>query len=279
MEEHEMESRYLPNPQAFERMNTHELRTQFLVSHLFQRDKIRLVYTDLDRIIVGGIVPVSPLILPHLKELGTSFFTERREIGLFNIGGPAKINTDGAAHQLNKHDCLYVGTGCKDIAFESSDPSDPAQLYLLSAPAHASYPARTIARRSALTQHLGDKAHANIRTIYQYIHPEVCPSCQLVMGFTEMEEGSVWNTMPPHTHQRRTEVYMYFDMGSELVVHLMGEPGQIRTILVRDREAVLSPAWSMHSGCGTRSYRFIWGMAGDNQSFGDMDAVNMDDLY
>ncbi len=274
-----METRYLPNPQAFERMNTDELRAQFMVARLFEKDKIRLVYTDLDRMIVGGIVPVSKLALPQLKELGTSFFTERREIGLFNVGGLGRITAEGTTYELNKLNCLYVGKGYKDIAFESPDPSNPAQLYFLSAPAHHSYPIRKITRKDARTEKLGDKGHANIRTIFQYIHPEVCPSCQLVMGYTELEEGSVWNTMPPHTHERRIEVYMYFDLGTELVMHIMGEPNQIRTLLVRDREAILSPAWSVHSGCGTRNYRFIWGMAGDNQNFGDMDTIKIDDIY
>lgn len=220
-------------------------------------------------------MPVSmPLSLQALKPIGTETFLARRELGVINIGGNGCVTVDGARFTIARRDSLYVGKGARDVRFDSSDPSDPARFYLLSAPAHATHPTRKVAMNDAKTVHLGKPETANVRTIYQVIHPDVCESCQLVMGFTVLEPGSVWNTMPAHLHDRRCEVYLYFDVPRDACVfHLMGEPEQTRHIVVGNEQAVLSPGWSIHSGAGTSSYAFVWAMAGDNQDFTDMDAI------
>jgi 4-deoxy-L-threo-5-hexosulose-uronate ketol-isomerase len=223
------------------------------------------------------VIPVTPLKLPNFKETGTDFFLKRREIGIINIGYPGLITVDGQRHALGRLDCLYAGRGVRDLVFESGSDG-PSAFYFVSTPAHATYPTVNASRETATILELGDSGSANRRRIVQYIHEKGIQSCQLVMGFTELEPGSVWNTMPPHTHDRRTEVYFYFDIADQVVIHLMGLPSNTRHLVVRDREAVLSPPWSIHTGAGTRNYRFIWSMGGDNQVFSDMDAASLDAL-
>jgi 4-deoxy-L-threo-5-hexosulose-uronate ketol-isomerase len=222
--------------------------------------------------IVGAAVPTAaPLSLPSDKELGTSFFLERREIGILNVGSsPGTVRVGATAYTLATLDCLYIGLGEKDVSFENG-PAGQAQFYFVSTPAHTKHPT-TLARRADVSAApIGDATKANRRTILKYIHPDGIKSCQLVLGFTEFEPGSIWNTMPPHTHSRRTEIYLYFDLGENIAMHFMGEPHATRHLVVRDREAVLSPAWSVHCGVGTGAYRFVWAMGGDNQVFADMD--------
>ena len=268
-----MKLHYFPTPKATNTLSTTELRDTFLISGLFQPGKVVAHYTDLDRMITGGAVPTTaPLALPADKELGTSFFLERREIGILNLGAPGVVRVGGTKHDLATLDCLYIGLGEKDVFFENGS-SGQAQFYFVSTPAHAKHPT-AVARRAAVTAApIGEVAKANRRTILKYIHQDGIKSCQLVLGFTEFEAGSIWNTMPPHTHSRRTEIYLYFDLNDNAVFHFMGEPDKTRHLVVRDREAVLSPAWSIHCGAGTGAYRFVWAMGGDNQTFADMDAA------
>lgn len=275
-----IEIRQASHPEAARAYDTETLRAHFLIERLFVPGKVSLTYSHIDRYVVGGAVPLAePLLLPNPKELGTKSFLDRRELGIINIGGPGRVVLDGVAHELARRDALYVGMGVKDVRFESVSAADPARFYLLSAPAHAAYPAVKISIATAKSMRLGAKETANERTIYQMIHPEVCRSCQLVMGMTMLDPGSVWNTMPCHTHDRRSEVYLYFDLAPEArVFHLMGEPQQTRHLVVADGEAILSPGWSIHSGCGTTNYSFIWAMAGDNQDYTDMDMVAIADL-
>ncbi len=222
--------------------------------------------------IVGGVMPSSPLALPNYQEVGSAFFLDRREMGILNLGAPGAVRVGNTRHELGTLDCLYLGQGERDISFENGN-AGAAAFYFVSTPAHAKLPS-VIARRSEMkADPIGDVAKANRRRILKYIHPDGIKSCQLVMGFTEFEAGSVWNTMPPHTHSRRTEVYLYFDLADQMVVHLMGEPQKTRHLIVRDRQAVLSPSWSIHCGVGTGVYRFVWAMGGDNQVFADMDAA------
>ncbi len=273
-----MKLHYFPTPEATNTLSTDQLRERFLIGELFQPGTVVAHYTDLDRMVVGGAVPTSsPLGLPADKELGTSFFLERREIGILNLGAPGVVRAGATRYQLATLDCLYIGLGEKDVAFENGTAGQ-AQFYFVSTPAHAKYPTAHATREQAKSDPIGDPAKANRRRIAKYIHLDGIKSCQLVLGFTEFEPGSVWNTMPAHVHSRRTEVYLYFDLGDNLVIHLMGEPTATRHLVVRDREAVLSPAWSIHSGAGTGSYRFVWAMGGDNQVFSDMDAVPMAQL-
>jgi 4-deoxy-L-threo-5-hexosulose-uronate ketol-isomerase len=274
-----MKLHYFPSPEAANTLSTDELRERFLIGGLFQPGAVTAHYTDLDRMIVGAAVPTtSPLPLPNAKETGTSFFLERREIGILNLGQPGKVQVGATTYDLGTLDCLYVGLGEKEVRFETA-AGGQAQFYFISTPAHAKHPTAVVRRADVRTDPIGDPAKANRRRINKLIHVDGIKSCQLVMGFTEFEPGSVWNTMPAHTHSRRTEIYLYFDVGAESVVfHFMGEPTKTRHLVVRDREAVLSPAWSIHSGAGTGSYRFVWAMGGDNQIFSDTDAVAMSDL-
>ncbi|MCX6951925.1 MAG: 5-dehydro-4-deoxy-D-glucuronate isomerase [Verrucomicrobia bacterium] len=267
-----MKLHYFPTPEATNTLSTDELRSRFLIGGLFQPGAVIAHYTDLDRMICGSAVPTTaPLGLPADKELGTSFFLERREIGILNVGtGSGVVRVAGAAHTLGTLDCLYIGLGEKDVTFENS-PGGQAQFYFVSTPAHAKHPTAVARRADAVAAPIGDVTKANRRTIRKYIHLEGIKSCQLVLGFTEFEPGSIWNTMPPHTHSRRTEIYLYFDLGDNIAMHFMGEPQATRHLVVRDREAVLSPAWSIHCGVGTGAYRFVWAMGGDNQVFADMD--------
>ena len=261
-------------------MNTQELRSAFLVENLIVDDQLTLVYSHYDRMIIGGAKPMSKrLQLPNHTELKADYFLERREIGIINVGGEGTIEADEENFSLHKLDCLYIGKGIRTINFKSDDSSSPAVFYFLSAPAHAAHSNRVIKKEQASPVTIGDTKTANHRTIYKYIHADGIKSCQLVMGLTVLGEGSVWNTMPAHTHTRRMEVYFYFDIHPEhRAIHLMGQPQETRHLIVANHEAVISPPWSIHAGCGTANYSFIWGMAGENYTYTDMDAVAIRDL-
>jgi 4-deoxy-L-threo-5-hexosulose-uronate ketol-isomerase len=276
-----MDMRYPPHPEQVKTFTTGQLREALLIKSLFAPGAIQIVYSHIDRIITGGACPVEkPLALTgDPKTLGAAFFLERREMGVVNVAGPGKITVDGQTYPMQKLDGLYIGMGARDVRFESDDPALPAHFYLSSTPAHAPYPTAHIPISQAAPLHLGDIEHSNERTIYKYIHPDGVRSCQLVMGVTLLEPNNMWNTMPVHTHVRRMEVYFYFDItGDNVVFHLLGEPQETRHIIVRNEQAVISPSWSIHSGIGTGNYAFIWAMAGENQTFSDMDAVGMDQL-
>ena len=274
-----METRYAPNHIGYRELGTKELRATFLVESLFTPGKLALVYSDADRAIIGSAVPVaSPIDLTADAELRASYFCERRELGVLDIGGPGAVEVDGQRFELAKCDGLYVGRGSQTVSFSSQDAANPAFFYLLSYPAHAAYPTTLIPRANANQVHLGTVADANRRTIHQYIHTGGVKSCQLVMGYTQLHEGSVWNTMPPHTHARRSEIYIYFDLGGSRVMHFMGTPEETRHIVLSDRQAVISPSWSIHCACGTGAYAFCWGMGGENQEFTDMDSFPLERL-
>jgi 4-deoxy-L-threo-5-hexosulose-uronate ketol-isomerase len=271
--------RYLADQIRYQRMNTEELRDTFLIDDLFQPDKLVTYYTEADRGIVGSAVPVrKSLQLTGGKELASGHFAERREIGIINIGKSGKVEVDKKVFQLDNRDALYIGKGSKEVKFTSNDSGKPARFYLVSYPAHRVLPSKKISKDQAEVNPLGSSEASNKRTIYKYIHPAAVETCQLVMGLTTLEAGSVWNTMTPHTHERRTEIYMYFDLGDQLLFHFMGKPEQTRHIVVREGQAVISPSWSIHAGAGTRNYSFIWGMGGENQEFSDMDNVHMDTI-
>ena len=265
--------KWIPRPQDMAGMDTEQLRDTFLVGDIFGAGELRGLFTGLDRFVVGGAVPLAPLELPNHENTGRAFFLERRELGAINIGGPGAVQVDGQSFPLGRLDCVYVPMGTRKLVFESANAKEPAQFYFLSCPAHTALPAAAMKKADATPAALGSQANANQRTIYKYIHAGGIPSCQLVMGFTELAEGSVWNSFPPHTHDRRAEVYLYFDLGESILVHLMGEPTQTRHLMIHNQQAVLSPPWSIHCGCGSANYRFIWGMAGENQRFDDMDGV------
>jgi 4-deoxy-L-threo-5-hexosulose-uronate ketol-isomerase len=275
-----MEVRYSPDPIRFERMTTQETRHHFLIESLFKPGTIEMVYVDIDRVIAGSVVPsAGPLTLSSAAELRADYFCQRRELGILNIGQAGKVTVDGKRYSLANRDGLYVGRGSKEITFESDDTKYPAMFYLVSYPAHAAYPTTQISKAQAAAVNLGSQAQANKRTIFKYIHPDGVKSCQLVMGFTEMAEGCVWNTMPPHTHERRMEVYLYFDFpDTARVFHMMGKADQTRHIVVAPKQCVISPSWSLHSGVGTQAYTFCWGMGGENQTFDDMDGIAIGDL-
>lgn len=262
------------------RMNTAEMRENFLIKEVFTVGKVIMTYSHVDRMIIGGIVPVDePLEIPVGKELGSSFFLERREMGIINIGGAGNITVDGTLYELDSRDGLYLGKGTKDIVWESKDRTKPAEFYFNSAPAHRACQNRLVNLATARKVALGSVQEGNKRVINQYIHPEVLESCQLVMGMTILDPLSLWNTMPPHTHERRMEVYLYFDMPEDGVVfHMFGKPNETRHLVVRNEQAVISPSWSIHAGVGTSSYTFIWGMAGENQDFDDTDTLVLADL-
>jgi 4-deoxy-L-threo-5-hexosulose-uronate ketol-isomerase len=253
----------------YRHLSTAELRQRFLLEDLFAPGAVRLVRTDLDRALVGSAVPDSGRLALAEGMLA------RRELGVINLGEAGTVTVDGVVHQIGRLDGLYVGRGSQTVDFASEDPARPAAFYLLSYPAHAVHATALILAGDAHRTELGDPAQANRRTIRRYIHPGGPASCQLVMGVTELAEGSVWNTFPPHTHDRRTEIYCYFDLPDKgMVLHLMGRSDETRHLIVRDRQAILSPAWSIHSGAGTGAYRFVWGMGGENQEFADMDPIN-----
>lgn len=280
MEEKIMEIRHSVHPEHAAAMDTAELRENFLIQDLFEGDRLNMVYSYNDRLIVGGICPVKPMTLDiDPKIIGSTYLLERREMGAINVGGSGSITVDDKVFSITHKDGLFIGMGAKNITFSSDDPKRPAKFYINSAPAHAAFPTIAAKFSEAAPVVLGDTATSNSRTIRKYIHPEGIKSCQLVMGMTTLEKGSVWNTMPVHTHGRRMEAYFYFEIPDDQVVfHFMGEPSETRHIIVRQEEAVLSPSWSIHSGAGTSNYTFIWGMAGENQAFNDMDGVPMSEL-
>ncbi len=263
-------------------LDTAGLRAQFLIDGIFCADAVTLTYSHIDRIIVGGIMPVTQAVgfAPELgRHTGTDYFLQRREIGLINIGGPASVLVDGQTFEVAAKEALYIGQGAKEVEFRSLDAAQPAKLYFNSAPAHTHYPHKKITLAEASPETLGDAATSNRRTIHKYIVPDVLPTCQLLMGMTQLEPGSLWNTMPCHTHERRMEVYFYFNMDPNAVVfHMMGQPQETRHLVVRNEQAVISPSWSLHAGVGTQAYTFIWGMVGENQVFKDMDHVPMTTL-
>lgn len=275
-----MEIRFEHSKKEVSRMTTEELRDAFLMENIMQEDKVTFVYSHYDRLITGGVKPVSKSVnLTTYTELKAEYFLERRELGIINVGGSGTVTADGETYSLEKLSCLYLGKGTKEVSFASADGASPAVYYLLSSPAHAEYPNRMMTKEEASPVQLGDSLTSNKRTIYKYIHLEGIRSAQLVMGLTVLEPGSVWNSVPPHTHTRRTEVYFYFDLPeNQRLFHFMGEPEQTRSIVMQNHEAVVSPPWSVHFGCGTSNYTFIWGMAGENQVYSDMDALTVPDL-
>ena len=264
----------MPRPCDVAGMSTRELQETFLIERVFVPGEITGTFTDLDRLIVGGVMPMLKAIeLPNHKETGRAFFLEQRELGAINVGGPGKITGDNKTFELDKLDCAYLPMGTRSVAFESVDANKPAKFYFLSCPAHAAHPAATMKSKDASPVALGSQAAANTRTIYKFIHQGGIQSCQLVMGFTALDEGNVWNSFPPHTHWRRTEIYFYFDLGEKVLAHFMGEPQATRHLFMHNEQVALSPNWSIHCGCGEGNYKFIWGMAGENQTFDDMDSV------
>ena len=276
-----MEVRFLPNQDVYQRMNTEELRKSYVMEQLFRDGAVSMVYCDADRAIVGGALPsTKPLKLEaSKKEMAADSFTERREIGIINLGGKGTVRVDKKEYTLDTKDTLYVGKGKKSIEFAGADSSRPAAFYFVSYPAHTEYPDTLARSAEAESAMLGAPEAANRRRLNKVIHGGGIKSCQLVMGFTELESGSVWNTMPAHTHQRRSEVYLYFGLDPDsVVVHMMGKPEETRSVLIRDRQAVISPSWSIHCGAGTRNYSFVWAMGGENQEFSDMDAVAIKDM-
>jgi 4-deoxy-L-threo-5-hexosulose-uronate ketol-isomerase len=268
---------FIPDAVRTKSLTTDELRAGFLVQGLFVDGTISLRHIDLDRVVLGGAVPLAtPLELDAPASFAAEFFAERREIGILNIGAAGTVSVDGTSYTMAPRDVLYVGRGGRRISLASSDAARPARYYIISYPAHASHPTAHVPALTAAAAELGSTEQANRRRLAKFIHGGGPASAQLVMGVTELMPGSVWNTMPSHTHARRTEVYLYFGLPADAaVVHLMGEPGETRHLVVRNEEAVLSPAWSIHSGCGTTSYAFCWAMGGENQDFTDMQAVDM----
>lgn len=275
-----MELRFQNSPEETKQMDTAQLRKNFLVENLMQNDAVNLVYSHYDRMIIGGAKPATKTLqLPNHEELKADYFLERREMGIINVGAKGVVTADGKKYELDKMDCLYLGKGTKKVSFASKSKSEAAIYYLLSAPAHHKYANRLMKKEKASPVNLGDASTSNKRTIYKYIHLDGIKSCQLVMGLTVLEPGSVWNSVPPHTHTRRMEVYFYFDVPeSQRVFHFMGERQETRHFVMHDHEAVISPPWSMHFGCGTSNYGFIWGMAGENQVFTDMDPAPISGL-
>jgi len=272
--------RYANHPDDSKRYDTAELRRHYHISGIFEKDEVNLTYSHQDRIIAGGIMPVSgPLKLETSKELAAAYFLERRELGAINIGGEGTLTADGVVYELGNRDGIYVGMGTKELVFESKDPENPAKFYINSCPAHRTCPTVLIPMDKARYNHLGAQETVNERILRQYIHPAVCESCQLSMGMTALLPGNVWNTMPCHTHERRMEVYLYFDIEpDQAVFHMMGQGNETRHLLMHNEEAVISPSWSIHCGVGTKNYTFIWGMCGENQDFDDMDGIPTENL-
>lgn len=274
-----MELRTASSPNDVKHYTTDKLREEFLIQNLFVAGEVKTVYSHIDRIIIGGAVPVSPITLTAGEEIRAEYFLQRREMGIINIGGKGTVTVDGTSYDMEYKDGLYIGMGSKDISFASNDDKNPAQFYFNSAPAHKTYPIVHIKPENCVNVELGTLEESNHRVITKYILPGQVESCQLVMGMTKLKPGSVWNTMPTHTHDRRMEVYLYFEMPEDaLVFHYMGEPTETRHIVMREKDVVISPSWSIHSGSGTSAYTFIWGMVGENQDFDDMDHVAMKDI-
>lgn len=280
-----MDIRYSCNQRDFKRYTTEETRKEFLIEELFKADEVISVYSHVDRMVTLGAMPVNEKIsiekgMDVWKNFGTQYFLERREIGMFNVGmGSGKVTVDDTVYELGCKDCLYITKGAKKVVFSSDDASNPAKFYMVSAPAHTSYETKLIKIADAAKKHLGAMETSNKRVINQFIHPDVLKTCQLSMGMTVLEPGSVWNTMPAHTHERRMEVYFYFDIPKDNVVfHMMGEGNETRHIVMQNEQAVISPSWSIHSGAGTANYTFIWAMGGENQVFDDMDTIPTTEL-
>ncbi len=270
-----MQVRFQCSPKEMSEMKTEQQRENFLIPNLMMPEKMELIYTHYDRMIVGGVTPLNnPIALPNEEELKAKFFLERREMGIINVGGKGTVHAAGTDYTLEKLECVYLGKGTTDVSFSSADAAHPAMFYILSVPAHHVYPNQKMSREEASPVHLGDFSTSNKRTIYKYIHNDGIQSCQLVMGLTTLEPGCVWNSVPPHTHTRRMETYFYFDVQEDhRVMHFMGEPQETRHLVIANNQAVVSPPWSMHFGVGTANYGFIWGMAGENKEFTDMDQV------
>ena len=276
-----MEVRYTPDSESYKKMNSDELRKYFLIDNLFIPGEIELVYTDVDRAIIGSVVPTnSPLkLMGSKKELASEYFAERREVGIINIGAVGKIKAGKDEYIIQNKEALYIGRGTKEIEFFSNDQSNPAKFYIISYPAHKELPSKSIKLGEAESVSLGQLENSNKRTIHKFILPSKLETCQLVMGLTELEQGNVWNTLPPHSHQRRTEIYMYFNLKEDSVVfHFMGEAKETRHIVVRNQQVVISPSYSIHSGVGSQNYSFIWAMGGENQEFDDMDWVSINEI-
>lgn len=270
-----LDTRYSNHPNDSKRYDTEELRRNYLIEKVFVADEIALTYSHQDRMIAGGAMPVEKeLTLGSTKELGTDYFLERREMGVINVGGKGTVVLDGTEYELDFKEGLYIGMGIKEVIFKSADKSAPAKFYLNSSPAHKTYPTVHITKEKANKRELGSQENMNERTINQFIHPAVCESCSLQMGMTELKPGNSWNTMPSHTHERRMEVYFYFELsGDNVVFHMMGQPQETRHIIMHNEQAVISPSWSIHSGTATSNYTFIWGMCGENQTYDDMDNI------
>ena len=274
-----MDIRYSCNQRDFRRYTTEETRREFLIETLFTPDTVHAVYSHVDRMVTVGVMPVKETVpldkgIDVWKSFGTSYFLERRECGMFNVGGSGRVFADGTEYALGYKDCLYLTRGVKEVTFRSDDPASPAKFYLVSAPAHCSYENRLIRIADAAKRPLGALETSNKRVINQFIHPSVLKTCQLSMGMTVLEKGSVWNTMPAHTHERRMEVYFYFEVPENNVVfHMMGDGDETRHIVMHNEQAVISPSWSIHAGAGTSNYTFIWAMGGENQAFDDMDEI------
>ena len=271
---------YFPAPSHAKGLSTEDLRENFLLTGLFVPGKVSLRLTDLDRAVVGGAVPTTePLTLDNPPALRAEFFAQRREIGVLNIGGAGSVTVDGTKYDLAARDVVYIGRGSRAVSFASENAQSPARFYIISYPAHAEYPTTLVRSQDVQGNEIGSMEKANRRRIARYVHAEGVRSSQLVMGVTVLEPGSVWNTMPAHTHSRRSEIYLYFELPSDaMVVHLMGEPQELRALIVRDGEVALSPGWSVHSGCGTSSYAFCWAMGGENQDYADMDPVTVESM-
>ncbi|MCC8046621.1 MAG: 5-dehydro-4-deoxy-D-glucuronate isomerase [Clostridiales bacterium] len=279
-----MDIRYSANQRDVKRYTTEELRDEFLIQNLYQADQVVAVYSHVDRMVTLGCMPVNEEVpiekgIDVWANFGTSYFLERREIGIFNIGCPGKVTVDGTVYPMGNKDCLYITRGAKKVLFTSDSPEAPAKFYMVSAPAHCSYETRLIKIEDAAKRPVGAAETSNKRTINQFIHPDVLKTCQLCMGLTVLEPGSVWNTMPAHTHERRMEIYTYFDLPEgNVVFHMMGEGQETRHIVMHNEEAVISPSWSIHAGAGTSNYTFIWAMGGENQEFDDMDNIAITDM-
>ena len=279
-----MEIRYSVNQRDFKRYTTEEIRREFLIETLFQADEVMAVYSHVDRMVTLGVMPVKETVpldkgIDVWKNFGTHYFLERRELGMFNLGGPGQVVVDGKTYKLGHKDCLYLTRGNREVAFQSDASGAPAKFYIVSAPAHCSYENKLISIQDAAKRTVGSLETSNKRTINQFIHPDVLKTCQLSMGMTVLEPGSVWNTMPAHTHERRMEVYCYFDIPADNVVfHMMGEGQETRHIVMQNEQAVISPSWSIHAGAGTSNYPFIWAMGGENQAFDDMDAIPVTEM-
>lgn len=280
LKNNKMEIRFQNSFNEVKQMSTEELRKNFLIEQLMVNDELQLIYSHYDRMIVAGAVPVfKKLELPNHPELQAKYFLERREMGIFNVGGKGKVTADDIVYDLEKMDCVYLGKGTKQVFFSSENTNQPAIFYMLSSPAHMHFPNTKYTKEQAFTADLGDVATSNKRTIRRYIHADGIQSCQLVMGLTILETGSVWNTMPAHTHTRRMEVYFYFDVpDGQRIIHLMGQPQETRHLIMNNNEAVISAPWSVHAGCGTSNYGFIWGMCGENLDYGDMDMAPIEEM-